>query len=36
LHILPFHPSSFELASLVVKKQSLVRFSPSQASSPYS
>jgi hypothetical protein len=35
LHILLFHPSHFELASLKVEKQSLVRFFPTQASSPY-
>jgi hypothetical protein len=29
LHILHFHPSLFELTSLVVEKQSLVRFFPS-------
>jgi hypothetical protein len=30
-----FHPSHDELASFVVEKQSLVRFFPSQASSPH-
>jgi hypothetical protein len=34
LHIQPFHPSPFKLASLVVDRQSLVQFFPSQASSP--
>jgi hypothetical protein len=35
LHIPFFHPSPFELDSLLVERQSLVWFFPSQSSSPY-
>jgi hypothetical protein len=35
LHIRPSHPSHVELAFLVVEKQPLARFFPSQASSPH-